>query len=79
MFKNMKIEITDELHLKAVCEVLESMGYHGVRANLNSVLITSEFGKFSAVPYCTSELYSLTTLTDLLKMRDEKIKGYING
>lgn len=27
MFKNMKIEITDEAHLKAVCERLDAMGY----------------------------------------------------
>lgn len=27
MFKNMKIEITDEAHLKAVCDALSSTGY----------------------------------------------------
>lgn len=30
MFKNMKIEITDEAHLKAVCGRLDAMGYKQV-------------------------------------------------
>ena len=80
----MKIEITDEPHLKAVCEVLESIGYKPVLFTPNkdtAFIVCYESGNFTDWGRFNSGSYSwdLTTLTDLLKMRDEKIKGYING
>lgn len=79
MFKNMKIEIKDEPHLKAVCDVLESMSY--TRARLTGLLgksfvVTDEMdGKYYI--FCNEtfvEKFELYTLSDLLKMRDDIVK-----
>ena len=76
-FQNLKISITDEVHLKAVCDVLESMGYKYIskRSQSNYVytfidgtyLVDMNWQPaFSGIPY--------STLTDLLKMRDKAFK-----
>ena len=81
-FKNLKIAITDETHLKAVCDVLESMGYSEglsvsfdnnyeykwVGSNYNGV-----FGYYTHKDPCIR--YDVATLSDLLKMRDDMVKA----
>lgn len=75
-FSNMKIAITDEAHLKAVCEVLESMGYkksyqcsksNYVFANING----SYWVDINNQPVMND--YEVN-LSDLLRMRDEMVK-----
>ena len=81
-FKNLKIAITDETHLKAVCDVLESMGYSEglsvafdnnneykwVGSNSNGV-----FGYYTHKnPFIR---YDVATLSDLLHMRDDMVKA----
>ncbi|WNA15563.1 hypothetical protein [Acinetobacter phage HFM1] len=85
MFKNMKISITDDEHLKAVCDVLESMGYS------QDGKLWSGFGSFTQTVCCNIygemmdlvgidvnydrlDKYELVTLSDLLKMRDDMVK-----
>lgn len=75
-FKNMKIAITDEAHLKAVCDVLESMGYIkcGWIGYTKPVLLTTTInGHFTdhAVSFINCFVETDTTLTDLLSMRDQ--------
>ena len=77
-FKNMKIEIKDEAHLKAVCDVLESMGYKksiGCNANVKYVYVFTD-GKYRCdINYQPAfDHISYTTLSDLLKMRDDMVK-----
>ena len=81
-FKNLKIAITDKTHLKAVCEVLESMGYSEglsvafdnndeykwVGSNFNGV-----FGYYVHKDPCIR--YDVVNLSDLLKMRDDMVKA----
>lgn len=78
-FKNMKIEITNEAHLKDVCDVLDSMGY--TRARLTGLLkksfiVTDETdGKYYI--FCNDnfvEHFESLTLQDLLKIRDDMVK-----
>ena len=78
-FKNMKIKITDEVHLKAVCEVLESVGYElGVNERNPKAVCTWAFNNSYDIRVMTVD--EMTghddeyTLTDLLKMRDEMVK-----
>lgn len=88
-FQNLKIAITDEVHLKAVCDVLESMGYKNEQFDFP---ITNHRGASSFKSIACYErgvyflhkldasqinLWEVTTLTDLLKMRDEAFKGAI--
>lgn len=81
-FQNLKIAITDEVHLKAVCDVLESMGYRWCNdAKHNKPtkhIITFSDGLFDYF-YGGCRWYDLTTLTDLLRMRDNQIKEAINA
>lgn len=77
MFRNMKIAITDPTHLKAVCDVLESMGYEKSDWDDNHVcfVCASEKGFYSNYGYMGGFWDEhLITLTDLLKMRDEMVK-----
>lgn len=73
-FKNMKIEITDEVQLKAVCDVLQSMGFKCANlGNENSgwdVLIYPSIRSWCQSMY-SGNLYEPATLTDLLSMRDQ--------
>lgn len=79
-FQNLKIAITDNDHLKAVCDVLESMGYEqqawvGYRNVM--FLTTNTNGKYTdhaiSLVNCFAHI-NQTTLSDLLKMRDEMVK-----
>lgn len=83
-FKNMKIEITDYNHLKTVCDVLVSIGYSEgfsvdfdeddeykwVGSGSNGV-----FGYYVHKNHLFD--YSKTTLSDLIKMREEMFKQEI--
>lgn len=72
----MKIEVTDEVHLKSVCDVLESMGYYPYQPSMIANFIyTQEDGLYCIGPDCSSSIdYIVTTLSDLLKMRDDMVK-----
>ena len=74
-FKNLKIAITDETHLKAVCDVLESRGYKSSYETRKSVVAvhTDSFGYYHKMSIM-GEL-NLVTLSDLLKMRDDMVKA----
>lgn len=82
--QEIKIKITDELHLKAVCDVLESMGYAQFDKIDNPKLVVVH-GKTKVYQMVWNDIdrisdFQLVTLTDLLKMRDEAIKeGLKNG
>lgn len=79
-FKNMKIAITDEVHLKAVCDVLGSMGFKCANlGNENSgwdVLIYPSIRSWCQSMY-SGNLYEPATLTDLLAMRDHLFMEYL--
>ena len=75
MFKNLKIAITDETHLKAVCDVLESMG---IKRNCNLSRCNFIVAFFHLGFYCGYQKMSRfeeATLSDLLKMRDDMVKA----
>lgn len=70
----MKIAITDEAHLKAVCDVLESMGYvnDGVH-EIDNFIHTYKSGCFEGF-YSDLHWGEIVTISDLLHMRDEMVK-----
>lgn len=73
-FKNMKIAITDEVHLKAVCDVLESMGIsksYATRSKVKVILFDEKFYSLLGLPVEMIDDRKSTTLTDLLAMRDQ--------
>lgn len=84
-FKNMKIAITDNDHLKAVCDALESIGYKlfgcivygnyvdGKLCGSHDRIITTEKGYFTGThnKFASDNIFANTTLSDLLKIRDE--------
>lgn len=74
-FKNLKIAITDETHLKAVCDVLESMGYektHFVKG-MDNFIRTFTDGEYCGFMFdCAAD--QTVNLPDLLKMRDDMVK-----
>lgn len=74
-FKNLKIAITDETHLKAVCEVLESIGYKPSYETSKAVIAvyTDSFGYYHTMSIM-GEL-NFVNLSDLLKMRDDMVKA----
>ena len=85
-FQNLKISITDEVHLKAVCDVLESMGYKNKQFDF-PIENHRDIKQFKSVACYQSGGYSVyklgvewinfcepATLTDLLKMRDKAFK-----
>lgn len=81
-FKDMKVAITDEVQLKAVCDVLESMGYGywGIEQNDKWIGISFRSKQFTTFPtdaYFTDE--TLTTLTDLLALRDKQFMEKIHA
>lgn len=81
LFRNMKISITDETHLKAVCDVLESMGYvFFAECSSPNFVVTHEDGFYQMIifPIASIATFDVVTLTDLLKMRDEMVKEKIN-
>lgn len=86
MFKNMKIEINDEVHLNAVCEVLESMGYKkGHSMNYDGLheypaVVAYTNGAYAYYCHMGSGVDSpLITLTDLLALRDKHFMEKIHA
>lgn len=82
-YQNLKIAITDEVQLKAVCEVLKTMKYRKVRnafCHHDNYVITRSDGYYSGVISDTGYKigYKLVTLTDLLALRDKQFKEKIN-
>ena len=83
MFKNMKIEITDEVQLKAVCDVLERMGYTkwDEAEKPKFIVCHSRGGTYQMVwndlPRLAS--YPLVNLTDLLVLRDKQFMEKLNA
>lgn len=76
-FQNLKISITDEVHLKAVCDVLESMGftdfYDSKNWKCDMIRFVEVFEDRTYDCYnkdIVSDNAKQTTLTDLLRMRD---------
>ena len=80
-FKNLKIAITDETHLKAVCDVLESVGYKKTGwIGYSKVIFITTNTKGQMTDHAISLMncfnsIDLTTLSDLLKMRDDMVKA----
>ncbi|MEN8419367.1 hypothetical protein ABFO76_03610 [Acinetobacter baumannii] len=74
-FKNMKISIENNAHLKEVCDVLDSMGYVEHRAlDGCRTLCTYDDGTYITYRMSADKKYldlPITTLPDLIKMRDE--------
>ncbi len=81
-FKNMKIAIIDEVQLKAVCEVLESMGYSYWVIDKNDKWIGTSFKNKQFTTFSTDVCFSdevLVTLTDLLALRDKQFMEKIHA
>lgn len=81
-FKNMKIEITDEVQLKAVCDVLESVGFVNTYKTISkiSTVITDKTGySLLGLPSEIIDDRSSATLTDLLAMRDKQFMEKIHA
>lgn len=80
-FKNMKIAITDEVHLKAVCDVLQSMGYDKPFQTFDDSEITNvecyDNGELAKYGDDLGDNGETVTLTDLLAMRDQLFMGSI--
>ena len=79
-FKNLKIAITDETHLKAVCEVLESMGItnKGLFTKVKNpswICVCSGRHIMDLKNNPVVDIYETVTLSDLLKMRDDMVKA----
>ena len=76
-FKNMKIAITDETHLKAVCDVLRSIGYSvwAVGLGASNWVVTSKIGNATTFAFDACSDNTLVTLSDLLAMRDDMVKA----
>ena len=80
-FKNLKIAITDETHLKAVCEVLATLGYK--KAESIPYDDSDEFknccshvnGVYAYYCHNLAGYYETVTLNNLLKMRDDMVKA----
>lgn len=79
MYKNMKINITDDVHLRSVCEVLESLGYTNnfkTKDSVRTICTWSHNGTYGITGlntgYCF--LQDEVNLSDLLRMRDEMVK-----
>ena len=79
-FKNMKIEITDEVQLKAVCDVLESMRYEcGYKSEQNTTKHIETYFDGMYDMYCFNDNNCNTNLTDLLALRDKQFKEKIHA
>lgn len=82
-FKNMKIEITDGVQLKAVCDVLQSMGYkrnNKQRRGRVRYVIADDDGVVTNWFRDTDfDFYKPTSLTDLLAMRDKQFMEKIHA
>ena len=71
MYKNVKIAITDEVQLKAVCDVLESMGYKIIDTFKKQKWVYATESK--SIWFANIDIYSgeLNTIADLLALRDK--------
>ena len=82
-FKNMKIAITDKVQLKAVCEVLQSMGYEKQFQVFDDNEIKSvecyDDGSLAKYGCDLGRNGETVTLTDLLAMRDKQFMEKINA
>lgn len=86
-FLNLKIAITDEVHFKAVCEVLESMGFSMSNHSMgpypfdgdNSVVTYSDKTYMEYCHRCAGDDCELVTLNDLLIMRDKQFMENIHA
>ena len=82
MFDNLKIAITDEVQLKAVCDVLKSMGYEKEMATSKKPMSVCTYGDGTYHIYgrgAEHKIGKLTTLTDLLAMRDKHFMEKIHA
>lgn len=81
MFDNLKIAITDEVHLKAVCDVLETMGYTfncGCDdADAKMITANNHYMQYDIYNH-VSDWECNSSLTDLLAMRDKQFMEKIN-
>ena len=75
-FQNLKIAITDNDHLKAVCDVLEQLGYESGSISYGKVRFAyaNSNGFYGLFFGDYDDHIGLVTLSDLLKMRDEMAK-----
>lgn len=80
-FQNLKISITDEVHLKAVCDVLESMGYDNFALDTMDAdfIATGDGGLYTGFKKSSYNFINgrQATLTDLLQMRDNYFREAI--
>ena len=82
MFDNLKIAITDAVQLKAVCDVLESMGYkntYKTASKVTTVITDKTTYSLLGLPCGIIDNRNAVNLTDLLAMRDKKIKEKIGA
>lgn len=80
MLDNLKIAITDAVQLKAVCDVLESVGFKcGFKSEVKMTKHIETYSDGVYDMYCFNDNGCNTTLTDLLAMRDKKIKEKIGA
>lgn len=81
-FDNLKIAITDEVQLKAICDVLESMGYIKELTTSYKPKSICTYGDGTYHVYMRvveHKIGDLATLTDLLAIRDKQIKEKIHA
>ena len=80
-YQNLKIAITDEVQLKAVCDVLESMEYVPLRPSASGGCVyTWDDGLYCVDKDMESKvIYKTKTLTDLLAMRDKQFMEQLNA
>ena len=77
----MKIAITDEVQLKAVCDVLQSMGFRETYKTCSKVsVIATDKTTYSllGLPFEIIDDRRPVTLTDLLAMRDKQFMEKIH-
>lgn len=82
MYKNMKIEIIDEVQLKAVCDVLESMGYkntYKTASKVTTVITDKTTYSLLGLPCEIIDDRNAATLTDLLSIRDKHFMEQLNA
>lgn len=83
MYQNMKIEITDEVKLKAVCDVLQSIGYEEIDKirEWDKFIYTFDDGLYYGISFELEDSIGCcdVTLTDLLAMRDKQFMEKIHA
>lgn len=81
MFDNLKIAITDQIQLESVCDVLESMGYQKYDDEMTKNPTVVEAYEDGIYCLYSQDLHVCKTinLTDLMALRDKKIKEKIGA